>query len=534
MSAAQPEPTRPPFDPRRVRGDESPDRASGAGLFAGRNDSIVTVSQLTRMVKGAIEAALPRTLHVVGELSNLSRPSGGHIYFTLKDASSEVRCVIWRSDAKTLKFDLQDGMEVIATGGVDVFEPRGQYQLYVRRLEPRGVGALELAFQQLKEKLGKEGLFDPQRKRTLPRFPRRIAIVTSPTGAAIRDMLRTIERRYPKVHVLVFGVRVQGEGAAAEIADAIRRINRSRAELDGIDVMIVGRGGGSLEDLWAFNEEVVARAIFASEIPVVSAVGHEVDFTIADFVADVRAATPTAAAELVVPVLGDLLAEIDARRHRLCQAAQRRIESARSRLAVAERSAWFRDPLGHVRRLAQRVDEMIGRLRLSAAGRIHARRAALGSLALRLVHVRPAVQLARRRERLGRVEHRLRWAQGRFNLGCERRLRRAEARLASASPEQRIETHRRVLEQLLLRLCVGCAHATGSKARALESLATRLSASSHQQVLQRGFTLTRLARDKTLVRSPKDVCEGARIITQTADGEFGSRVVDVRQGELFE
>ncbi len=532
MSAAQPEPTRPPFDPRRVRGGDSPDRA--AGLFTGRDASIISVSQLTRMVKGALEAALPTTLHVVGELSNVSRPSGGHIYFTLKDASSEVRCVMWRSDARTLKFDLQDGMEIIATGGIDVYEPRGQYQLYVRRLEPRGVGALELAFQQLKEKLGKEGLFDPKRKRPLPRFPTRIAIVTSPTGAAIRDVLRTIERRYPKVHVFVCGVRVQGDGAAADIADAIRRINRERESLGGIDVMIVGRGGGSLEDLWAFNEEIVARAICSSEIPVVSAVGHEIDFTIADFVADLRAATPTAAAELVVPVLGELLAEIDARRHRLWQAARRRIEAARSRLAVAQRSPWFRDPLGQVRRLAQRIDEMVGRLRYSAVRRIHARRSALDSLALRLVHVRPAVQLARRRERLGRVEHRLRWAQRNFNLGFERRMRRAEARLASASPENRIETHRRVLEQLLIRLRAVCVHAIGAKVAALESLATRLSASSHEQVLRRGFTLTRLARANKVVRSSKDVREGDRIITRTADGDFASRVTDDRQGELFE
>ncbi|HUN81091.1 MAG TPA: exodeoxyribonuclease VII large subunit, partial [Phycisphaerae bacterium] len=309
-----------------------------------------TVSQITQMVKRALTTNLPASLHVVGQISNISNPSGGHFYFTLKDATSELRCVMWRSDGAKLKFKPTDGLEVVAVGAVDVFEPRGQYQFYATKLEPRGVGALELAFKQLKERLEREGLFDAGRKRALPKFPRRIGVVTSTTGAAIRDILQTIQRRYAAVEVFVFGVRVQGDGAAEEIADAIGRLNAASAGLGGIDVLLVGRGGGSIEDLWAFNEEVVARAIFASAIPVISAVGHEVDFTIADFVADVRAATPTAAAELVVPVLADLLEGIEIRTARLRRGLGSAVESARSRLALIERFEWFRDPVGRINR----------------------------------------------------------------------------------------------------------------------------------------------------------------------------------------
>ncbi len=263
----------------------------------------ISVSQLTAMVKRAIEETLPSTLHVVGEISNFKRHSSGHLYLTLKDRASELSCVMWRSAAAKLPFGPEDGLEVIATGRVEVFERSGRYQLYIRKLEPRGVGALELAFRQLRERLSDAGLFAEKHKRPIPRYPRRIAIVTSPTGAAIADMLRTIKRRYPCVHILVHPVRVQGPGAAQEIAAAIRRVNACAERLGGIDSMIVGRGGGSLEDLWPFNEETVARAIHASRIPIISGVGHEVDVTIADLVADVRAATPTAAAELAAPVL---------------------------------------------------------------------------------------------------------------------------------------------------------------------------------------------------------------------------------------
>jgi len=500
-----------PFDPRRARGAEP-----GETLFAGSGRdqpaAIISVSELTRRIKGAITRALPGTLHVVGELSNVARPPGGHVYFTLKDASSEVRCVLWRSSAAELRFEMTDGLEVIATGSVDVYEPRGQYQFYVRRLEPRGMGALELAFRQLKEKLGKEGLFDPSRKRSLPRFPRRIAVVTSLSGAAIRDILQAIQRRYPCLHVLVFDVRVQGEGAAEEIADAIRRINHSGEALGGIDAMIVGRGGGSLEDLWAFNEEIVARAIHASRIPIISAVGHEVDFTIADFVADVRAATPTAAAELVAPVLSELLIELETHARRLTLDVARLLQASRGRLAAIERCEWFRDPLARVRHRQQQVDEVAGRLKLAAASMAARLRAGLHAWEVRLFRCRPEAVLARRRERLSSIEHRLRWAQGHLNLLLERRLNETERRLAAASPIRLIERQAVLVEQL----------------------EARLRASGHEPILRRGFSITRKARGGRIVRDPKEVRDGDRLETQTAGGIVTSRVVDAGQGELFD
>ncbi|MGB2985068.1 MAG: exodeoxyribonuclease VII large subunit, partial [Phycisphaerae bacterium] len=310
--------TRQPFNPNLIQ--------APAGERPGAAGGPLTVSQVTALVKQAIESALPSTIHVVGEISNFKRHSSGHLYFTLKDRFSELGCVMWRSAAATLKFKPADGLEVIATGTVEVFERTGRYQLYVRRIEPRGVGALELAFRQLCEKLSKEGLFDERHKQPLPAYPERMVLVTSPTGAAVADMLRTIERRFPCVQVFVFPVRVQGPGAASEIAAAIRRVNANSTALGGVDVMIVGRGGGSLEDLWPFNEEVVARAIHASRIPIISAVGHEVDVTIADLVADVRAATPTAAAELAVPVLEEVLAGLAAHESRLSRAVRAKID----------------------------------------------------------------------------------------------------------------------------------------------------------------------------------------------------------------
>jgi exodeoxyribonuclease VII large subunit len=456
------------------------------------------------------------------------------LYFTLKDETSEVRCVMWRSSARSLRFRPADGLEVLATGSVDVYEPRGQYQLYVRRLEPRGVGALELAFRQLKERLEEEGLFDPGRKRPLPKFPRSIAVVTSNTGAAIRDILQTVRRRFPCVTVYVFGVRVQGEGAADEIAGAIGRINRAAEELGGIDVMIVGRGGGSLEDLWAFNEEVVARAIHASGIPVVSAVGHEVDFTISDLVADVRAPTPTAAAELVVPVRADLMGEIDDRQHRLAQAVRHLQAAAQVRLSAVQRAEWFRDPLGRVRQRQQQVDEAGRRLHAAVSRLLAIRRSTLQDVEVKLLRVRPAVVLAQRRELLGDMGHRLRWAQGHYNLTAERRLGETAARLMAASPLRRVEQDGILLDQLAGRLLRGMPRLIQERERATAALEARLAASSHQQILQRGFTITRRAKGDKIVRQAADVGEGDRLRTETADGAITSRVIDERQAELFE
>lgn len=256
---------------------------------------ILTVSELTLKIKKQLEERFEE-IWVEGEISNFRNPSSGHYYFTLKDDKSQIRAVIFRFMGRYLKFELHDGLSVICKGRINVYEPRGEYQLILDYMEPKGIGALQLAFEQLKERLEKEGLFDPAHKKPIPLLPRKIGVVTSPTGAAIKDLLNIIGRRFPNVEILINPVKVQGEGAAHEIASAIDELNN----IPGIDVIIVTRGGGSLEDLWAFNEEIVARAIYYSSIPIISAVGHEIDFTIADFVADLRAPTPSAAGELVV------------------------------------------------------------------------------------------------------------------------------------------------------------------------------------------------------------------------------------------
>ncbi|MBD3336340.1 MAG: exodeoxyribonuclease VII large subunit, partial [Candidatus Eisenbacteria bacterium] len=285
---------------------------------------VFSVSEVTAMVRGALEEALP-PLAVEGEISNLRRPVSGHTYFTLKDARSQLRCVLFRGFSVGLRFQPRDGMKVIAAGAITVYEPRGEYQLRVERLEPSGVGELALAFLQLRDRLKDEGLFDPERKRPLPVYPQTVALVTSATGAAVRDMIRILRRRWPPVRIVLRPAAVQGEGAAEEIARGLDEVG----SWGGADLVIVGRGGGSLEDLWAFNEEVVARAIARSPIPVVSAVGHEVDVTIADFTADVRAPTPSAAAEMAVPVAADVRERLLEHRLRLDRAVRTQLSGRR-------------------------------------------------------------------------------------------------------------------------------------------------------------------------------------------------------------
>ena len=357
---------------------------------------VYTVSELTREVRASLEAKFP-AVWVTGEGSNLRSPGSGHLYFTLKDASAQLRAVIWRGVASRLKFRLEDGMQVVAFGNITVYEPRGEYQLIASRLEPKGIGALQMAFEQLKRKLEAEGLFDPARKRPLPYLPQRIGVVTSSTGAAIRDILTVIQRRFERVHVLLRAVRVQGEGAAEEIAEGIADLNRfsAAAPENAIDVLIVGRGGGSLEDLWAFNEEPVARAIFQSAIPVVSAVGHEVDFTIADFVADVRAATPSAAAELVVPRLDEVEATMEDCRSRLANALRAKAEQARRLLDSVLRSHGFMAPLDRVRQWQQRLDDVAQRMVLSASRQMGSKRERLATVSGQMESLSPLKVLAR-------------------------------------------------------------------------------------------------------------------------------------------
>jgi exodeoxyribonuclease VII large subunit len=436
---------------------------------------ILTVGELTRRVKKALEDSI-RTVWVAGEISNL-RPAGpsGHLYFTLKDEESQVPCAMWRGSAARLRFKPEDGQEVVAFGRVEVYVPHGRYQLIVEEMEPRGVGALQLRFEQLKEKLSREGLFDPARKRPLPRFPFKVALVTSPVGAAIADMLRTIRTRHPAVHVVVYPVKVQGEGAAEEIAAAIGHLNLAMPD---VDVMIVGRGGGSIEDLWAFNEEAVARAIRASRIPVVSAVGHETDTTIADFAADVRALTPTDGAVRAVPRLDDLLLSMEDMGLKLKRGLKTRADLARSGLdALRDGRA-----LGRVEelpsRLGQRLDELRDRLQVGLEQSSYYLRERLDALKGSLFANLPGVPALARR----RVEH----------LSD---LLRSHARRAADAAAARLREASAGLEAL-----------------------------SPLKVLTRGYSITRLEATREILREARRAAPGDRIRTILGSGSLVSRV----------
>jgi exodeoxyribonuclease VII large subunit len=325
---------------------------------ASLSEHVLSVSQFTAQLKSVVESEFS-SIWVAGEISNFSRPQSGHCYFTLKDDGAQLRAVIWRTAASRLKFDLHDGLEVVCRGTLDVYPPRGSYQMVVSEIEPRGIGALELALRKLREKFAAEGLFDADRKRPLPAFPRRIGFVTSPTGAAVHDFLQVLKRRWRGVEVFIIPARVQGTGAAEEIAAGIRLANRMRPALD---VLVVGRGGGSLEDLWSFNEEPVVRAIAASKIPTVSAVGHEIDVTLADLVADVRALTPTEAAERVVPSAADISEMVRHLNERLQRTVGMQLASLRQRLdAIFSRPALAR-PLEFIHNQSRLVDELGVRL----------------------------------------------------------------------------------------------------------------------------------------------------------------------------
>jgi exodeoxyribonuclease VII large subunit len=349
---------------------------------------ILTVTQLTYQLKNLLEGTFP-DVWVEGEISNFTVPQSGHAYFTIKDEQSQIKAVLFKSSQRHLKFTLQHGMQVICRGRISVYEPRGEYQLIIEYVEPKGVGALQRAFEELKTKLEKEGLFDRERKKPLPLLPGNIGIVTSPTGAAIRDILRVIKRRHPRMAILIYPVPVQGPESAPAIVEAIGYFNREK----NVDVMIVGRGGGSLEDLWAFNEEAVARAIHASRIPVVSAVGHETDFTISDFVADLRAPTPSAAAEMIVESEAHLRAAILSFESRLTLTMRQKLE--RLRATVRHAGRLLADPRKKLEQFSQRLDELLGRLGLGLRHHVRRDRALLTSLTGALDHLNPLGILSR-------------------------------------------------------------------------------------------------------------------------------------------
>ncbi len=362
----------------------------------------LTVSELTERIQGVLETEF-FDFWVEGEVSNLTLASSGHWYFSLKDEAAQIRAVVWKTQTRLIRFRPKDGMKVVARGRLQVYPKRGEYQIAIEVLEPLGKGALQQAFEELKERLGKEGLFDPSRKRPLPLLPRRLGIVTSPTGAVISDVLRVLHRRYANLEVLIYPARVQGDGAAVEIAQGIRVLNA----LGGLDVLLLARGGGSLEDLWPFNEEIVARALAASRIPTLCAVGHETDFTIADFVADLRAPTPSAAAEQLVQAKEEIRARIEALDGRRDSALDLRLTRVRARVASLTSHRVFEAERGRILGHAQRLTELGRRSRLALGRRFELARDRAARLTERVEAFRWDRQLADRRERLGRHGGRL-------------------------------------------------------------------------------------------------------------------------------
>jgi exodeoxyribonuclease VII large subunit len=439
---------------------------------------VYTVSELTLRLKAALEEAFP-AVWVEGEISNLRTPGSGHSYFTLKDEGAQLSAVLFRGRGRRVRFDLEDGMQVLVFGGLDVYAARGQYQLVVEMMEPQGLGALQLAFEQLKRKLEAEGLFDEGRKRPLPAFPRVIGVVTSPTGAAIRDILNIIGRRFGDLRILIAPVRVQGDEAPGEIIQALLNL-QTVAELD---VVIVGRGGGSIEDLWAFNDEGVARAIVACCVPVISAVGHETDFTIADFVADLRAPTPSGAAELVVREKLAVVESLVDLYARLKQAVTAEIAAYRERVEYLGRRRVLTDPARALRDLHRRLDELQGRLRLGL------------------------------RSSQRQVTHRLALATG---------------ALRSRNPLARIAGGAALLAQLRGRLIASAAHSVKvSRSRFAETVG-RLESLSPLGVLARGYSLTRLPSG-AVVRSAGQVAVGDPLEILLHQGALGARVTDVKE-----
>jgi exodeoxyribonuclease VII large subunit len=339
-------------------------------LFPPANTKVFSVGELTRALKHLVEENFA-SVWVEGEVSNLKRHTSGHVYLTLKDEEAPLGAVLYRGVALRMRFDLRDGMRVIVRGRLTLYMPRGQYQLLIEEVHPKGIGPLELAFRQLKEKLSAKGYFDTQRKRKLPRIPRRVVLVTSASGSAVRDMLEVLSRRWPAVEVWVCPVRVQGEGAAAEMAEALAMVNRLQpADGSAIDVVILGRGGGSLEDLWPFNEEALADAIVASRIPIVTGIGHEDDLTIADMVADCRALTPSEAAERIVPDRTKVLEWLSELDTRFLTLLSRRVELLRSRLEDLANRRVFRLPLDRVRTEEGRLDDLQDRLQRAIHNRL--------------------------------------------------------------------------------------------------------------------------------------------------------------------
>jgi exodeoxyribonuclease VII large subunit len=473
----EPAPEDVPDPPRRPEPAAAPPPQARPAAPPAVTRRILTVSELTGRIRTLLEREFFE-VWIEGELSNCKVWNTGHMYFTLKDGGAQIKGVMFRTALARLRFKPQDGLHVVARAKVTVYDPKGEYQIVCEHLEPEGLGALQLAFDQLKERLQKEGLFDQQRKRTLPALPRKIGVVTSLDGAAIRDIVKVLRRRYANAHIVIRPARVQGDGAALDVARGVRAIGKVR----GVDVVIVGRGGGSIEDLWAFNEEVVARAIAGCPVPTISAVGHETDVTIADFVADVRAPTPSAAAEMVVSRKDDFCARIDRLSHRVGAAMRGRVHRLESRLRALEARPGYAGTHGRVVMRARHAAELTHDLRAAMTAR-------LASQDRRWQSLRRDLDAFDLRRRLSAVRTRLVAVDGRLGSAAARRRHTADARLRST--------------------------------------AARLDSLSPMRVLGRGYAVA-FTRDGTIIRDVGALQPGEPITVRVERGQMDCTVNDTR------
>jgi len=447
-------------------------------------ERILSIKDLNRYIRMKLESDdLMQDVWIRGEISNFTHHSSGHMYFTLKDADSRIKSIMFASHNQRLAFRPKEGTKVIARGNVSVYERDGQYQFYATHMQPDGIGSLYLAYEQLKKKLDEEGLFAAHRKRPLPKFPRAIGVITSPTGAAVRDIIITLQRRYPTVPILLYPVLVQGTQAAPSIVKAIEGMNRHQEA----DVLIVGRGGGSLEELWAFNEEIVARAIYASGIPVISAVGHETDFTIADFVADLRAATPTAAAELAVPHQLELKQHFRRLEQRMEHALAMRMQQERDRLERLRRSPYFVHPRKYLLQHAERLDRLTEQLHYRTQGLMRKSDERWSKLQHRLVRRNPQEQVIFARKRVQSETHQL------------------------------LQSMQAMLKEQKLKLM------TGMK---------QLDALSPLKVMQRGYSLVYDEQEKRLIKSLADVQPGDMVHVKVNDGQLECQVWSMKGEDM--
>jgi exodeoxyribonuclease VII large subunit len=483
--------------------------------------NIFTVSRLNREVRVLIERGLG-VVWVEGELSNLSVPSSGHWYFSMKDRDAQLRCAMFRQKNMSVGFTPKSGQQILARGRVSLYEPRGDYQFIVEHLEEAGVGALKREFERLKAKLAAEGLFALERKRSLPRFPRRIGVVTSPTGAALRDILHILGRRFPPAAVLIYPTPVQGDAAIPLIVEAIQTAS-ARGECD---VVIVARGGGSIEDLWAFNDERVARAIHASPIPIVSGVGHEIDFTIADFVADARAPTPSGAAELVAPDRNACLEALARTLERLGVGMRREMRALGTRLSAASARLKLSHPGIKLNQQAQRLDELEQRLASCVQRELRTIASRFDGIGQRLKLAHPGFRLAQQKQRLDDLEQRLTGAM-RGALHSDRtRITEMYTRLIHQSPEHRVREYRVKhgalsgrLEHAMKQRLTRADHRLGLAARTLHTV-------SPLATLGRGFALVKRVSDGKLVTDSNSVAIGDDIHAQLAHGTVTARVTN--------